>query len=131
MTLAEYVQSQVTALIQQVRQECDRAALETSDEAIHDLRVAIRRLSENLRVFKDLFPKGAAKAVRRDLKAAMKLAGETRNHDIARELMTKARVPVTTELKKGREQAAGELAKVLNQWNQDTRSHRWQAQLRA
>ncbi len=125
MTLSGYVHSQVAGLIEKVGAESERAARDTSDEGIHDLRVAIRRLSENLRVFKDLFPRGAAKAVRKDLKSAMKLAGDARNHDIARELMARARVPAAPELTAGREHAAVKLAGVLSEWNQETYARRW------
>ena len=129
MTLSQYVRVQTTVLIRQVHEQSHRVEIDTSDEAIHDLRVAIRRLSETLRVFKDLFPGGAAKAVRKDLKTAMRRAGRTRNCDIARELMAKARMPASAELTDDRDQAAKDLADMLSRWNKKARSQKWQEHL--
>src|SRR5678815_1939319 len=59
-------------------------------EAVHDLRVAIRRFSQVLRVFKPCFRGKEVRKIRRELKQIMVLAGEVRNCDIALQLMSKS-----------------------------------------
>jgi CHAD domain-containing protein len=129
MTLAEYVDGQMDALIGKVADAAAHAESDTSAAGIHRLRVAIRKLAESLRVFKSLFPHGAAKKVRKDLKAAMKLAGEARNYDIARDLMKKAKVQIDPEVVEGRERALQRLAAVLHAWNQDNAAGAWRERL--
>src|SRR5277367_6878075 len=90
MTLVEHVHREIAILVDSVAAQTARAAEDQSEEAIHDLRVAIRRLTENLRVFEDVFPRSAASMTRRDLRPVMKLAGAVRNHDIAKQLAGKA-----------------------------------------
>ena len=46
-----------------------------------------RRLQQALRTFRQYFPRGSSKRVRKDLRKAMKAAGELRNYDIAVELL--------------------------------------------
>ncbi len=125
MSLQEYVSGQVRVLIDQVADAAMRAETDTSERGVHRLRVAIRKLSESLRVFKDILPHGAAKRVRKDLKVAMRLAGEARNGDIARKLMKQAKVAVDTSLLEGRERSASQLASLLHAWNGDQRPQSW------
>jgi len=68
-------------------------------EAVHDLRVAVRRFSQGLRVFKPCFRGKEARKIRRELKQIMDLAGEVRNCDIALKLMSKAQGRDTTGMR--------------------------------
>ena len=129
MTLAEYTRTSIRALIDSTSRQARHAERDNSGDAIHDLRVAIRRLSENLRVFEDLFPRGAAKQVRKELRQAMKLAGAARNHDIAAELMRMAQLPLEPGLAGKREQATAELAIVLHAWNSGRIARAWRERL--
>jgi len=52
-------------------------------EAIHDLRVANRRLRNALRIFKNFYSRRTRKEARRELKEIMKTAGKVRDRDIA------------------------------------------------
>src|SRR5882757_9680946 len=54
---------------------------------VHDLRVAIRRFSQALRIFKSSFSKKDVKRARAALKKTMTLAGEARNFDIAAKVL--------------------------------------------
>jgi CHAD domain-containing protein len=125
MTLAEYVNEEIAGLMNRVGDASRATENDTSEEGIHQLRVSIRRLSECLRVFKNLFPHGAAKKVRKDLKAAMKLAGEARNHDIARDLMKRAKVAIDPSVTEGRERVAEHLSAVLQEWNRSDAVNGW------
>ena len=78
-------------ILDQARQRLDRLALEAArsvdsqdEDAIHDLRVAMRRFSQSLILFPDLFPpKAAGKINRRIKKKMMERTAEVRNRDIA------------------------------------------------
>lgn len=58
-------------------------------EAVHDLRVAVRRFSQALRAFKPCFRGKEVRKIRRELERIMGLAGEVRNCDIALKLVSK------------------------------------------
>jgi CHAD domain-containing protein len=58
-------------------------------DAVHRLRVSIRRLQQALRVFAQYLKTSGVKRVRTQLKKAMRAAGDLRNHDIAIELIKK------------------------------------------
>ncbi len=130
-TLAVYVRTQVNGLIDQLVAQSQLTERDTSDHSIHDLRTSIRRLNETLRVFEDLFPRGAARTVRDDLRAAMRPAGEARNVDIARELMAKARLEIDPSLAAGRAAAETKLMSVLAGWNRGAAYKAWREQLNA
>ena len=67
-------------------------------EAVHDLRVAIRRFSQSLVVFKPCFPGKEKRKVRQRLKRLMVQAGEVRNCDVALKLLAKSRSQETAAL---------------------------------
>ncbi len=131
MTLSEYVQKQVNALIDKLVAQAQVTERDTSDDAIHDLRTSIRRLNETLRVFEDLFPRGAAKTVRNDLRVAMRLAGDARNVDIARDLMIKAELDPSPSLTADRASAEDKLMNILAGWNRGAAYKAWREQLNA
>ena len=59
-------------------------------DAVHRMRVSIRRLQQALRVFEMYLDSSGVKRVRQQLKKAMTAAGNLRNHDIAIELIEKS-----------------------------------------
>jgi CHAD domain-containing protein len=131
MKLSEYVQKQVNSLIDKLVAQAQVTERDTSDDAIQDLRTSIRRLHETLRVFEDLFPRGTAKTVRNDLRVAMRLAGDARNVDIARDLMVKAELDPSPSLTADRASAEDKLMNVLAGWNRGAAYKAWREQLNA
>jgi CHAD domain-containing protein len=59
-------------------------------EAVHRLRVSIRRLQQALRIFRQYLKSSGVKRVRAELKKVMTVAGDLRNHDIALDLIKKS-----------------------------------------
>ncbi|MCU1273246.1 MAG: inorganic triphosphatase [Bryobacterales bacterium] len=98
-------------------------------EAVHDLRVALRRFSQVLRVFKPCFRGKEARKIRRELKQIMDLAGEVRNCDIALTLMAKSQRRDTTGLplkvKNLRREAERTLTGFLRHWIDRKSSLKW------
>jgi CHAD domain-containing protein len=102
-------------------------------ESIHDLRVAIRRFTQVLRVFDGLF--NHPRKMRHALRGVMDLCGEARNCDIAPGVLTDAGVPpdsgLEKRLKRRRARAGRDLAKLLDRWRVHSHMRLWQEWLRA
>src|SRR5215471_4781145 len=118
-----YVEEQTERLQRKLAKEVSRAAEDQGEEAIHDLRVAIRRLNRGLQVFSKFFPKRPRKEARSRLHELMDAAGEVRDRDIAAELLKNAGVkpdsPVLQRLAKERRQAWDELSAQLRKQSRD------------
>ena len=57
------------------------------EEAVHKMRVSIRRLQQAIRLFRQFLPRRGVKTVRKELRKAIQAAGALRNYDIARDLL--------------------------------------------
>lgn len=87
------------------------------EKPIHDLRVAIRRFTQVLRVFGSRFEH--PRKMRRRLRGVMDLCGAVRNCDIAVEVLQAAEAPAKPalqgRLKRRRERAGRDLARLLKE----------------
>ena len=90
MTLQDHVRSHTATLLRRLAFQVRQAINRTDEDAVHDLRVSIRRLRECLRTFKQLYPAKGRKKVRRELRKLMKSAERVRSDDIALRLLEKA-----------------------------------------
>jgi len=100
-------------------------------EAVHDLRVAVRRFSQTLRVFKPCFRGKEMRKVRRELKDITDLAGEVRNCDVALKLLSKSQKPEASPLRHRlegrRRECERALVGFLRHWIDRKSSARWRA----
>jgi CHAD domain-containing protein len=133
MSMREYVLVQTGILLGGLAFQVNRTAGSGDAEAIHDLRVAVRRLSRCLRVFAQFYPARSWKPMRRRLAGLMDACGSVRDRDIAVELLEKAGVPADSplvrQLHEERRAADGELRRELRRWKKDSFSHRWRVRL--
>lgn len=133
MTLEGYAGVRVAGLIGRVECELGRLSQSRDAEAIHDLRVSVRRLTQALRALRGVLPKKPARAVRRELKPLMDLAGEVRTRDIALELFESAGVAadsaVCVRLALEREDAIAALAAMAGRMNGEECGSRWRRDL--
>ena len=92
---------QTTRLLKRLALQIKGTPHSYSPEAVHDLRVAIRRFTQALDISKPFLPSRAVKKIRRRIKAIMTLAGAVRDCDIALKLVTlsKAEDAATVEAK--------------------------------
>src|SRR5229473_321284 len=90
--MRDYVRQQTAVLLRRLAYEVNRAAKNADEEAIHDLRVAIRRLSRCLQLFSQFYPGRSWKKIRRHLSELMDAAGDVRDRDIAAKLLEQAGV---------------------------------------
>jgi CHAD domain-containing protein len=109
-------------------------AIESCDaDAVHDVRVAIRRFTGAIALCQPYVRSADLRKNRRRLKKIMTVAGELRNCDVALKLIAKMRIPKTrtlsTRLEKRRKQLALPLMSELKKWRRKTLP--WRAALRA
>jgi CHAD domain-containing protein len=88
--MQEFAVEQAGKLLKRLHAQIDRAAEKGDPDSIHDLRVAIRRFTQCLRIFPEFFPRPKARKTRKRLKGIMNLAAEVRDRDIALELLRAA-----------------------------------------
>jgi|SRR6185437_10037868 len=98
LPLSAYAREQLSARLIRLEDEWVRCAKHTAADSVHDLRVAIRRFGEPLRLFKGLFRKQQRKQVRAELRLNMSLAGRARDADIARDSFARADIELSPEL---------------------------------
>jgi CHAD domain-containing protein len=133
MNMREFVRLQTGILLAGLASQVNRTARTGDAEAIHDLRVAVRRLSRCLRAFAQFYPGHSWKPIRRRLAGLMERCGSVRDRDIAIELLAKAGVlpasPLVRQLDEERRAADRELRRELRRWKEDGFSRRWSVRL--
>lgn len=120
---------QASRLLGKLAFQVRHAAIRPNEEAIHDLRVSIRRFSQCLREFQQFFPRRETKRILKQLAKVMDLAAEMRNRDIAIKLIGKkgqpAELAFVQNLRREREQVKGKLNRALVQWRRRDFSRKW------
>jgi CHAD domain-containing protein len=112
-SLRAHARQQAGILLLGFREQAARAARQPDADAVHDVRVSIRRLTQCLRVFGEFFPKGRTRRTRRELKKLLGLAAEVRNRDIAIEFLSGAGLAPGPALALGRTTAERRLCRAL------------------
>ena len=132
-TMREYAVLQTAILLRRLAFQVNRAAKNGEAEAIHDLRVAIRRFSRALRAFAQFLPGRSGKKVRSQLAQVMAAAASVRDLDIALELLAEAgiapRSAIVTRLATERRHASHGLRLELRRWRMRSFSRKWRSQL--
>lgn len=131
--MREFVRLQTGILLRRLATQVNRTARNGDAHAIHDLRVAIRRLSRCLRVFAQFYPGRSWKQIRRRLADLMEACGEVRDRDIAIGLVEQAGVPADSplvrQLDAERSAAHVELRQKLQGWKAAGISRQWRERL--
>ncbi len=113
LPISKYARDETRVCLRHFKTNLRHAAKHAGDpDAIHDLRVSIRRLTQCIRVFH-----APAKKMRRHLHKIMEHCGAVRNCDIALELLLECGLPESPsvpKLKKSRERAAQKLHRSLD-----------------
>lgn len=92
-TVSEYAGLQIKFRLKQFLAQQRRARKSTHDaEAVHDLRVSIRRLQQTLRTFRGLLAPAPAKKMLRRLRKLMALCAAVRDCDVALAVLQQAGV---------------------------------------
>jgi CHAD domain-containing protein len=128
------VRSQTAQRLKKLETELKVASKHANADAIHDVRVSIRRLSRALRVFRAWFDAGKVKSIRRRLRKLMEGCAAVRNCDVAMEVLLAAgwQAPeLVTGLEKERQHMRQKLALKLESWRRRDRVRKWRGCLRA
>jgi CHAD domain-containing protein len=125
----KFASVQASRLLGKLAFQVRHAAKHPNEDAIHDLRVSIRRLTQCLREFHQFFPRHETKKILKQLGKVMDLAAEMRNRDIAIELIGKDGRPAESaflaNLGQERELAKQKLTRALVQWRRRDFSRKW------
>ena len=134
VSMRVFARQQTRTLLRRLTNQVNRASQPGDPEAIHDLRVAIRRFSRSLRVFSQFLPGGKSRRVRRQLRDVMDLAAAVRDRDIALELLLDARIParspLAASLRRERQAAEQKLIAAARRLGQRDFSRKWRVWLR-
>jgi CHAD domain-containing protein len=133
MTMLEHVHTQTATLLRRLAYQVSQAAKSCDEEAVHDLRVSIRRLNRCLQVFAKFFPDNSAKKIRRRLRTLMEAAGQVRDLDIALGLAADAgldrKAALLYRMAEARRQARRNLLHEVRLWKGRGFSKRWRTTL--
>jgi len=131
--MKEFAHSQVSTLLRRLAAQVKRTAEVADADSVHDLRVAIRRLSRALRSFAQFFPGKQWKRIRGELSNLMDAAAAVRDSDVALELIEKAgagmRARVALTLQARRREAEAELREELQNWHGRGFAREWREAL--
>ena len=132
-SMRQYARQQTGLLLGRLSVAVDRAARDADAASIHDLRVAMRRLSRCLRVFAPLYPHGSWKKMRRRIAALLAAAGAVRDCDIALELVARAgvarRSAMVAQLTAQRRKTGRDLLLEIRRWKSRDYPRRWRTRL--
>jgi CHAD domain-containing protein len=131
--MREYARSHTAMLLRRFAFQANRTARVADADSIHDLRVAIRRLSRSLRVFSQFFPADSRKKTRRQLSELLQAAGDVRDRDIALDLLEKAGVSrdsvLGKQLETERRAAVQQLMVQVRTWHERGSFAKWRTRL--
>jgi CHAD domain-containing protein len=131
--MRDYVRQQTALLLHRLAEAFERAAREADADAIHDVRVAMRRLSRCLRVFAPFYPPGSWKKIRRRIRTLMTAAGAVRDCDIAIEMAghagLKRQSVLVSHIAAQRRAAVRDLLLEIRRWKHRDYPRRWRARL--
>jgi CHAD domain-containing protein len=132
-TTGRFAKEQADRLLGRLAVQIARTIRSHGAAEVHDLRVAIRRFTRVLVVFKACFPRSEAGKIRQGLKKLMLRAGSVRDRDIALRLLAKrtpsASDPLARQFRTEREEAAKALAISLKRWVRRHSSAKWRSAL--
>jgi CHAD domain-containing protein len=130
--MRKLVRSQTAKRLKKLDAEVRHVAHEPDADAIHDLRVSIRRLRQELRVFQAWFEPDQVKRIRRRLRRLMERCAAVRNCDVAIEVLREAgaeSADTLSGLEQERRHTGEALARTLGRWRRKDRVRGWREHL--
>ena len=129
--IPRYARASMAHLLHRFASEVDHATAHLDADAVHDLRVSIRRLAQGLTVFEDELPTRRARRVRKQVSALRRLAGEGRDLDIAIAETTRRRwnAPLRAGLAAARAAAATRLQQEVSRFAKKEPWTKWSSKL--
>jgi hypothetical protein len=116
-SMREFAIAKTATLLEEAVAAIQVAAGTPDEAAVHKMRVAIRRLQQALRIFRQYFKASGVKYVKDQLRAIMQIAGELRNQDIGIELVQRKRADAAVgHFKRKRGEYKQDLESLLQQY---------------
>lgn len=128
MTMQAFAYAKTSALMDDVVFALHNAAKLPEADAVHKMRVAIRRFQQAIRLFRQYLEENGVEKVKAELRVIMQVAGELRNRDIAMSLVTESDGDVSL-LAQQRAELKEQLAAVLRPYAKPGLSTRWRRKL--
>ena len=127
-TMREFAMARTRGLMDDLVSALQHAGAEPDEEAVHKLRVSIRRFQQALRLFGQYLKPAGVEKIKTRLRGIMRIAGELRNLDIAVALTKDAggNAIVFADRRADYDQ---QLATVLRPLVNPTVAHKWRRQL--
>ncbi len=133
MDIRAHALEQTSVLLDRMAFRANRAAKSPNEDSIHELRVAIRRFAQSLRVFGQFLPASRSKKVRRQLTRIMDLTSEVRDRDITMKLCLEGGLApdakLVLQLREQRKQLEQELVARLVSLREGNFSRKWRKRL--
>lgn len=130
-----FASEQAGRLLRRLAFQVSQTSRSCNPNAVHDLRVAIRRFAQALVVFKPWFPGKDIRKILKRLKRIMYHAGEVRNHDIALMLLAGSKLEsaaaLRPKLQKQRKEAERDLIGLMHRWIDRKTSIKWRGAIEA
>ena len=128
--MRQYALERIAGLLVRLTVEVERSKTARDEEAVHDLRVTIRRFARSLQVFAQFVPRRPAKQIRKRLRHIMDLTAEVRNRDITILLLKEHGIDGPVEdLMRDRKLSVRILVSELERWQVEHDEIRWRASL--
>jgi CHAD domain-containing protein len=131
----QFASEQARKLLRHLTLQISRSIKSCNADAVHDLRVAIRRFTQMFAVCKPCFPGKDMRKIRRRLKKIMIAAGEVRNCDVAMKFVAKSHLhdasQLQSKLQSHRKESARILVNDLTKGADRQMSVKWEAALEA
>ncbi len=91
MTIEEFAVAKTEVLSRRLAYQITQARKQGDAPSVHDLRVALRRFGQCLRVFRPVLPEHGTRKKRRRLRQVLERAGALRNFDVALQLLRESK----------------------------------------
>jgi CHAD domain-containing protein len=132
--MRKLIRAQTAKRLKKLRTELRDVARKQEDaNTIHDLRVSIRRFTQELKVFEPWFGSKTVKRIRRQLRRLMERCGAVRNCDIAIDVLRTAGCAdpaLVAGLDHERRRTSQQLAHEVEEWRKKDRIGKWRDRLR-
>jgi len=131
--LQTYAREQISKRLGKLVYQVKAVEKSPAPEAVHDLRVAIRRFNQSLSVFSSILPPRAILKTRKRLKSLMDAAGTLRDRDVTLLLLEeagfKSKDPLCKQLASERRAAKKTFLQSVKQLGQTNYSAKWRRAL--
>jgi CHAD domain-containing protein len=131
--MRDFVRLQTSARLRQLADAVDRERRTRDQAALHDLRVAIRRLRHCLKIFAAFYPGNSWRRLRRRLSRLMEACAAVRDRDVAIGLLAEAGVKSSSVIARNlageRRAAHRAMRDALRPWQHHRVYRHWTARL--